>query len=182
MDDQVPLNPLRFGSALAGGGGLRVGEGEMTLQRNSPTTAWDHAAHAAPRIRPLLALYCDVLEGTPLMGGTHSLGFRHLQIRFPDRGKLELIEPLPGSTFLDSFFARNPLGGLHHITYMVDDVRRRVAVARARGFPVFGEEYGDHWHEAFIHPRDTSGVLIQFAWHDPASSRDRVSDLSELLD
>ena len=38
------------------------------------------------------------------------VGYRGIVIGYPGGGKVELLEPLPGSTFLDSFFARNPLG------------------------------------------------------------------------
>ena len=125
---------------------------------------FDHAAHAAPRMADLLAIYRDQLGGELLYGGDNRrVGYRGVVLGFPGGGKVELLQPLPGSTFLDSFFARHPLGGLHHLTFRVDDLAAAVARARENGFDVIGENHDDpDWREAFLHPRSAGGALIQF--------------------
>jgi methylmalonyl-CoA/ethylmalonyl-CoA epimerase len=125
---------------------------------------FDHAAHAAPRMADLLAIYRDQLGGELLYGGDNTrVGYRGVVLGFPGGGKVELLEPLPGSAFLDSFFARHPLGGLHHLTFRVADLGAAIDRARDRGFAVIGENHDDpDWREAFLHPRSAGGVLIQF--------------------
>jgi methylmalonyl-CoA/ethylmalonyl-CoA epimerase len=124
---------------------------------------FDHVAHASHRIRDLLPIYAGVLGGTLLSGGANPrVGYRAILVAFDAGTKIELMEPLPGSSFFDSFFARQPAGGLHHVTFRVPDVRASVAAAREAGFDVVGEHYEDErWQEAFLHPRGAYGALVQ---------------------
>ena len=125
---------------------------------------FDHVAHAAPRLRDLLGLYRDALGGELLHAAENPVGFRLVQVVFPDKTKVELLEPLDGSPFLDRFFERNPSGGLHHVTFRVPRLDAAVASARAAGFDVFGVgEPQPEWKEAFIHPRVAYGALVQLA-------------------
>jgi len=130
---------------------------------------FDHVAHAAPTIRELLPLYAGQLGGRPLYGGENvRVGYRGTMLGFADGSQIELLEPLPGSTFLDSFFARNPAGGLHHVTFRVDDLRAAVASARAAGLEIVGEYLDDpDWLEAFVHPRAANGTVVQLLQASP---------------
>lgn len=130
---------------------------------------FDHVAHAAPRIRDLLPLYQGVLGGSFLHGlRNEALGYTTLQLGFADGTKIELMEPTAGSAFLDSFLARNPNGGMHHITYRVPDIDAAVAAAEAQGYDVFGVSRTlPDWWEAFVHPRSAHGVLLQLAQSPP---------------
>lgn len=130
---------------------------------------FDHVAHAAPRILDLLPLYRDLLGGVFHAGGANPrVGYRAVQLVFAGGGKIELLEPIDGSTFLDSFFRRNPAGGLHHVTFRVPDIRAAVPAAEALGFDVIGVYYGDpRWQEAFLHPRSAHGVLLQMVEAEP---------------
>jgi methylmalonyl-CoA/ethylmalonyl-CoA epimerase len=125
---------------------------------------FDHAAHAAPRVRDLLALYQDQLGGRFVYGGANDrVGYRALVLEFRGGGKVELMEPLPGSSFLDSFFARNPRGGLHHLTFRVLDIDQSIDRALAAGFELIGVYLErEQWREAFVHPRAAHGALVQF--------------------
>lgn len=130
---------------------------------------FDHAAMAAPRIRDLLPLYRDLLGGLFHLGGDNARkGYRALQLRYHDGSKIEVMEPLPGSTFLDSFLRRNPRGGLHHVTFKVASMERAIAAMRDRGYTVHGESNADPtWHEVFLHPREAFGTLVQIAQPGP---------------
>jgi methylmalonyl-CoA/ethylmalonyl-CoA epimerase len=127
----------------------------------------DHAAVAAPRIRELLPLYRDLLGGQLLNGGDNPrVGYRALQLEFPVGGRIELMEPLQGSTFFDRFFARG--GGLHHVTFKVDDIQAAIDAVKEIGYTPTGV-YLDSpdWREAFLHPREAAGVLVQLAQAAP---------------
>jgi methylmalonyl-CoA/ethylmalonyl-CoA epimerase len=130
---------------------------------------FDHAAHAAARIRDLLPLYAEQLGGRFLYGGDNPrVGYRGVVLGFAGGGKVELLEPLPGSSFFDSFFARHPAGGLHHLTFRVADVRRAIDRAREAGFEIVGVNDDEPaWREAFVHPRSGHGVLVQFVESNP---------------
>lgn len=125
---------------------------------------FDHAAHAAPTIREMLPLYREALGGTFLYGGDNTrVGYRGVVFGYAGGGKIELLEPLPGSGFFQSFFARSPVGGLHHLTFRVDDLGATLDRADAAGLDTFGRnEDNPDWREAFVHPRLANGALIQF--------------------
>jgi methylmalonyl-CoA/ethylmalonyl-CoA epimerase len=133
---------------------------------------FDHAAHAARRIRDLLPLYRDLLGGRFVSGGDNPRsGFRIVQLGFRDGSRVELLEPLAGSTFLDGFLASRPLGGLHHLTFKVTDIHaalRRVEELGLTPFAVTLDNPG--WRELFVHPRQACGALIQLAQPGPGSS------------
>lgn len=135
----------------------------------APGATFDHVAHAASSIRELLPLYRDVLGGRFLFGASHpAAGYRAVQLGYAGDTKIELIEALPGSTFLDGFLRRNPRGGLHHVTYRVPDLDAAVDAARRAGYEVFGiNRENPRWQEAFVHPRCAHGALVQFAQSVP---------------
>jgi methylmalonyl-CoA/ethylmalonyl-CoA epimerase len=130
----------------------------------------DHVAIAGPSIAELLPLYRDALGGRFIYGGIDDdPGFRTATFEYEDGGKIELLDPTPGSTFLDSFLRRTGgLGGLHHVTFRVPDIAAAHAELDAHGVPHFGLLVGDPvWNELFIHPRDGDGVLVQLAQLGP---------------
>lgn len=141
-----------------------------SLTRALPLDAiFDHVAVAARRIRDLLPLYRDLLAGKFHLGGDNvRVGYRSLQLRYRDGSKIELLEPLEGSDFLDSFFKHCPLGGLHHVTFKVTSMDQALAALRRLDYTVFGEsDANPTWHEVFIHPREALGTLLQIAQPGP---------------
>jgi methylmalonyl-CoA/ethylmalonyl-CoA epimerase len=134
---------------------------------------FDHVATAVHRIVDALPLYRDLLGGVFFAGGDNArLGYRGVQLKYPG-GKVEILEPLAGSPFLDTFFAKRPVGGLHHVTYLVPDLRAAIATTEAAGFTVHGEyTYEAQWQEVFVHPKQTHGVLLQLAEVGPGYGPD----------
>jgi methylmalonyl-CoA/ethylmalonyl-CoA epimerase len=125
--------------------------------------SYDHVAVAAPRIRDLLPLYADLLGGTFYAGGDNTrVGFRAVQLALANGARIELLEPLAGSTFFDRFFQRTGGGGLHHVTCKVPDIHLAIAAADRAGFTPTAAFFDDPaWREVFLHPKETNGVLIQ---------------------
>jgi len=125
---------------------------------------FDHVAVAARQIRDLLPTYQDLLGGRFLEGGDNPrVGYRALHLGFPDGGRIELMEPLPGSMFFDRFFRRAG-GGLHHVTFKVKDLRAAVERLNDRGNSLTGLYLEDPtWREVFLHPKENHGVLLQLA-------------------
>lgn len=125
---------------------------------------FDHAAVAGRSLRELVPLYGDLLGGRFYVGGDNPrVGYRAVQLQFTNGARLELMEPLRGSTFFDRFFAS---GGsrLHHLTFKVTDLGAAIDAMRAAGYTPTGVFLdSEEWKEVFFHPKESSGVLIQLA-------------------
>jgi len=138
---------------------------EIIDQLGSVIDRFDHVSMAVNDIEataPLLSL----LGATYFDGGTNPWGsFRWAQYDLPGSGRLELIAPLDTDPdhFIRRFLAQRG-EGLHHLTFKVYDINEAVAKATEMGFTVTGfDDRLDDWKEAFLHPKSSNGVLIQFA-------------------
>jgi methylmalonyl-CoA/ethylmalonyl-CoA epimerase len=121
---------------------------------------FDHVAIAGRRIRDMLPLWRDTLGGRFVVGADNpEIGWRAVRLELGGIWCVELIEPLPGSPFLDSFLRHRPEGGLHHVTFLVDDVRAAFERFAARGYEPFGAD--QEWFQMFVHPKLAGGVLLQ---------------------
>jgi methylmalonyl-CoA epimerase len=127
----------------------------------------DHTAIAVHRIEDGLPLYRDLMGGDPQELYTRpDLGFQTLTLRFPGGGGIELIAPLGERGFVQDFLAARG-EGVHHVTFMVADLRACVAEARAAGVRVVGDNYDTpSWQEAFISPTSAHGTIVQLAQSD----------------
>ncbi|KAL6051403.1 VOC domain-containing protein [Balamuthia mandrillaris] len=134
----------------------------------------DHVAVASPKIS---GCYNFLLRAgaTPRKGG-EELHFRGGQWSFADGSVLEILEPKPplnAENFLWRFL--QPRDGsketsrLHHVTFLVPSVRDYASRASELGFSVVGlSERKPHWKEAFLHPKEALGIVVQMAEYDPA--------------
>jgi len=79
--------------------------------------------------------------------------------------KVELVSPLGERSPLASFLAKNPGGGIHHLSLEVPDVRAAAAALTAAGARVLGDgepRTGAHGTPVlFLHPKDFCGALIE---------------------
>lgn len=123
----------------------------------------DHVAMATWDASGPAKLLTEVLGATFVAGGDErGPGYRWLQFALPG-GKIEVIEPLHRDGFLYRFLTRRG-EGLHHVTLYVRNLAETIPVLAGAGYdPVDVDLRHEHWKEAFLHPRDTSGVLIQLA-------------------
>ncbi|MEV4174933.1 VOC family protein [Nonomuraea sp. NPDC049709] len=157
----------------------------MDLELDGLEVHFDHTAVAAPRIRDLLPIYRDLLGGRHLGGGgdNRMAGYRTLQLTYANGGKVELMEPLAGSTFFDSFFElTRGRGGVHHLNFHVSDLAAAVARLTGRGYRLHGLNQADpRWQEVFLHPKEAHGVLIQLAQPGPRHPDDARPTLEEVL-
>jgi methylmalonyl-CoA/ethylmalonyl-CoA epimerase len=131
----------------------------------SVSVRWlDHTSIAVHSIEAALPLYRDVLGGDAEPIHHHEqAGFSTLTLRFPHGGGIELIAPYGPTGFIHDFLAKRG-EGVHHITFLVDDLKAAVAEARAAGVRVVDEKYEDpRWFEAFISPRSANGTIVQLA-------------------
>jgi methylmalonyl-CoA epimerase len=77
---------------------------------------------------------------------------------------LELIEPIGPEGIIQKFVEKRG-GGLHHISIQVDDIGSEMKSLKAKGVQLLSDEpqltKGTSNRSTFIHPRSTSGVLIE---------------------
>ena len=149
-----------------------------------PHLELDHVAVAVRSIKTALPLFRDALGGEYLMGNDQD-GWRWVQFRYPNGGKVELLEPLGGDGFLARFLERHG-EGLHHVTFKTDDIRAAIAHVESLGYELVDVHLDDpHWKEAFLRPSGAHGTLIQiaqsYAPDEVVKERLRPSNLDELL-
>lgn len=124
----------------------------------------DHVAIAVNSIEETLPVY------------TQGIGMKFLheevvedqmaRLAFIEIGEslIELLEPTcPESPIAKFLEKKGP--GIHHIAYAVPDVVEALATAKAAGYRLIDEvpRKGGHGKMiAFLHPKDTHGVLTEF--------------------
>ncbi|MFQ5577919.1 MAG: VOC family protein [Anaerolineae bacterium] len=103
------------------------------------------------------------------------MGIRYRPFDIGD-SKMELLMATRDDSPVAKFIARNGGPGVHHITFEVADLDAAIAEFEARGGKIaYRHTYapdvtfeGKYWREAFIHPKDSFGVLIHLAEVTPA--------------
>ena len=128
---------------------------------------FDHIAIGVPRIADTAPFLAGVLGGVP-DSGCPSGPFTWGSYRFDGDGCIELIEPVGPSGFVHRFLAdRGP--GIHHVTFRVPSLDEACARAEAEGYGIVGRDDSDpEWKEAFLHPKQALGIVVQFAEPGPA--------------
>ena len=136
---------------------------------------FDHIAIAVPRLGDAEAILARELGGRPAYGMTRD-AFRFWHWRYEGGGDIEVLEPAGAADgFLHRFLAqRGP--GIHHVTFTVPSLVEACERARAHGYSIVGYDDSDpEWKEAFLHPRQAQGIVVQFAepdWNRPPSHHD----------
>jgi methylmalonyl-CoA/ethylmalonyl-CoA epimerase len=125
---------------------------------------FDHAGVATDDATALADLFADLL-GFEI---AHEEAFDGLRVVFLDCGDgyVELLEPLDDGTVARYLDENGP--GIHHLALATDDIEAALERARDLGIDLVDEEPrpGAWGHSvAFLHPKSTGGVLIEFVEH-----------------
>jgi methylmalonyl-CoA epimerase len=127
---------------------------------------FDHVAVAVRSLDPALRLFRETLGGRK-QGEWRAEGWHSLQLGFPGGGKVELVEP-NGEGFLTRFLERRG-EGLHHVTFLTDDIEAAIKHVESSGYEVVDVDRSNpHWQEAFLRPSSAHGTVIQIAQHEHA--------------
>ena len=144
-----------------------------------PPIDLDHVALATREVAAALDVLVGELGGLLIFGG-NNLGFRALQVRLgPDATtglNVEVLEPWDheANDFLHRFLERHGAGP-HHLTFKVDDLARKLEEIEAAGIRVVGADLSSpSWKEAFVHPKDGHGTVIQLAEQHGFPARDEL--------
>ena len=145
------------------------------------TAVLDHLAIGTAALTDGWELFGGLLGGTWAYGGD-SPGFWFGQLKFAAGPKIELLTPTsgPDAAFLERFLAAHGPGP-HHFNFIVTDIEATLARIRALGIePVGVNLTNPNWQEAFVHPRDAYGIVIQVAQQDGSPPADgRPGDLPQ---
>jgi catechol 2,3-dioxygenase-like lactoylglutathione lyase family enzyme len=124
----------------------------------------DHIAIAAEHAIDNFVRYRGEL-GAAWVAGMYDPGFYWGQVRFANGMTLELLEPadITQDDFLRRFLDRSGPGP-HHVTFKVDDIDAAIAAATDGGYPpVRVNTANPSWKEAFLHPKQSHGIVLQLA-------------------
>ena len=125
----------------------------------------DHVAIGTRSLDDGWSLFARELGGRWAYGGD-SPGFWWGQLKFAKGAKgakVELLTPRPGPDFLERFLAARGAGP-HHLNFIVPDILESLERVRALGIePVQVNLDNPVWKEAFLHPKDAYGIVVQIA-------------------
>jgi len=126
---------------------------------------FDHIAIGMSRIADATGMLVGTLGGIPAQGQLSGV-FRWHAWTFEGGGVIEILEPLGDQGFLHRFLdERGP--GVHHVTFKVPSLDGVCARADRAGYDVVGRDERDpSWKEAFLHPKQALGIVVQFAESD----------------
>jgi hypothetical protein len=123
----------------------------------------DHIAFGVPDAAPVAELLAGHLGGRERGSGPGN-GFVFWQWEFAGGGAIEIIVPDgPPGGFLHRFIAARGAGP-HHVTFKVPDIHGACDRARTLGYePVGFDDRFPAWKEAFLHPKQAQGIVVQLA-------------------
>ncbi len=121
-------------------------------------------AVAVPRWEDAWPRYRTQLGGDWYAGGAN-VGFAPCQLRFANGARLELLAPhdTAANPFLARFLEQHGPGP-HHITFKVSNLDDALGRLDDHGYSPIGVDRSDEsWQEAFVHPRQATGIVVQVA-------------------
>ena len=123
---------------------------------------FDHIAIGMSRMVNATEMLVGTLGGVPAYGQPSGV-FRWGSWTFEGGGIIEILEPMGDHGFLHRFLGeRGP--GVHHVTFKVPSLDEVSARAERAGYDVVGRDDTDpEWKEAFLHPKQALGIVVQFA-------------------
>jgi catechol 2,3-dioxygenase-like lactoylglutathione lyase family enzyme len=127
----------------------------------------DHLALAVRDVREVLPFLVGELGGREDLAGP-GMGFRFWQWAFAGGGRIEIMQPEgPTDGFLYRFLdARGP--GPHHLTFKVPDLHDAAKRSGELGYDVVGLDTSQPaWMEAFLHPKQAQGIVVQLVESHP---------------
>ena len=122
-----------------------------------------HVSVVVPSIEGSLPFYRDVLGLTP--GPVHAIADQRVRAVFLEapHTRIELIEPTDATSGVARFLAERGRASLHHLCFVVDDLRATLAALAEQGVELIDREprAGAEGDVAFLHPRASDGVLVE---------------------
>jgi catechol 2,3-dioxygenase-like lactoylglutathione lyase family enzyme len=141
------------------------------------TLRLDHVGIAVWDLRPAVRLWSELLGGRYMQGAADYGGFSFLQLEYAGGSRVELLTPASDRDGFLVRFLRRRGEGVHHLTFVSDDLRAEVGRLRGLGVRILDEDYSNPlWQEAFISAElGASRLLVQLGQSDlPLAEQDRA--------
>lgn len=127
----------------------------------------DHLGIAVAKITDALPFYQGVLGLAVVQ--EEEIQDQQVRVVFLALGDthIELLEPTSEDSPIAKFLAKHG-PGIHHVAYAVQDLPQALKKAQMAGFRLIDEQPragGQGKQVAFLHPKDTAGVLTEFCQH-----------------
>ena len=123
----------------------------------------EHIGIAVKSIENANQIYTSLLGASPYkMEEVKSEGVKTSFFKTGD-SKIELLEATNPDSPIAKFIEKRG-EGVHHIAFAVDDIESEIARLKREGFIVLNEtpkKGADNKLVAFLHPRSTTGVLVE---------------------
>ena len=136
----------------------------------------DHVAIVVRDLDASLRFYRDMLGIVPsriLDFPRESVKIAFLPLGGPGGSEIELLEPTSAETGVARFLEKRG-EGLHHICLEVEDIERALSELQAAGAPLLDTTPRPtaEGRGIFIHPKGTSGVLLELVQREPEHAED----------
>ena len=122
-----------------------------------------HVSVVVASIAESLPFYRDTLRMRP--GPVREVADQQVRVVFltAPNTRIELIEPTDSASGVARFLAERGKPTLHHVCFVVDDLRNTLRALEAGGMELIDREprHGAAGDVAFLHPRASGGVLIE---------------------
>jgi methylmalonyl-CoA/ethylmalonyl-CoA epimerase len=141
----------------------------MTGEGNAMLTSLSHVSIVVPDLDAAARRLRETYGLT--VGETHINAEQGVRLAYVDLGnaRIELMEPSRPDSPVAKFLERNPKGGIHHVSFGVDDMDATAAGLRDGGVRILGDgrpQYNVAGERiAFVHPADFLGALVELEQH-----------------
>ncbi|MDR1497871.1 MAG: methylmalonyl-CoA epimerase [Puniceicoccales bacterium] len=131
----------------------------------------DHLGIAVPKLADAVPFYRDVLGLK--YHGQEEVADQKVITAFFEAGDvhIELLEPTSPESPIAKFIEKNGgRGGIHHVAYAVDDLPAKLAEYAAKGVALIDKQPRRGANKkliAFLHPKNTTGVLTELCMDNP---------------
>src|SRR5438874_1682361 len=141
----------------------------------------DHVAVAVERWPDAWGRLVGELGGRWMSGG-RGPGFAPSQLGYANGMRVEVLQPhdVEHNDFLRRFLDRDGPGP-HHFTFKLPDIHAALDATQRAGYHPVNVDLSDPtWQEAFLHPKEACGVVVQLAhagqgdWRTPPPARRRA--------
>jgi methylmalonyl-CoA/ethylmalonyl-CoA epimerase len=139
----------------------------------------DHVALGLHSMADAEPFFESVLGGVKAGGHDSGPPFGFMQWVFSSGERVEAIYPRGEDGFLHRFLAR---GGprVHHVTFKVSSLDEMIERAASMGYEIASQDRADpYWQEAFLHPKQAQGIVIQLVEHHPRPDDSEFADATE---